>query len=410
MRKILDVVLPGNDVKVLDMAMGPVVWPFDSLTRDTPARTSVPSIVEDNQLFTRTHRAIYLQNRTSMFITWDYRRAREGAQKYRGGMVWHEGKITFKRDATLAGAVPVLLFYFSPSAQIEGTANTLLVKDAAGGRSVVPFPKGKPFRQEGFVAPGGFVTAGPCDIAPAFYAGAGTRFRYAAFSDAQTGRLVQLHVGLGEPGQKVKAGTEIAYRFAMATLGGERVPPEQQAAKLEEIGESFGLGGGERGVKASATAGTLGEREMFLTAQAASHEACLKVAPKPTIVDLPIRVRGVEDNGCAAVWSTARPFYRFVGVAEGSAWFQENVDSGSEIWAGNVFVCDNPAAKLTLVCDGQAEGRPPFLEVHNPTDQAIRAVLTSPAHAPLFGGTKLTVEVPAGASVRVPLKGKGVGR
>ncbi len=78
LRKILDVVLPGNDVKICDMEMGPLVEPFDTLTRDTPARTSVPRVVDDNDLFTRDHRSYYLQNRTNMYVTWDHRRAREG--------------------------------------------------------------------------------------------------------------------------------------------------------------------------------------------------------------------------------------------------------------------------------------------------------------------------------------------
>ena len=120
LRKVLDVVLPGNDVKICDMTMGPLVEPYDSLTRDTPARTSVPAVVEENELFSRVHRSYYLQNRNNMFITWDYRRAREGAKDYRGGMVWHEGKIVFKRAATLAGAVPIMLFYFTPSGAKEG--------------------------------------------------------------------------------------------------------------------------------------------------------------------------------------------------------------------------------------------------------------------------------------------------
>ncbi len=83
----------------------------NSPTRDTPARTSVPRIVDDNGLFTRTHRSYYLQNRANMYATWDYRRAREGARNYKGGMVWHEGVITFKRDCTLEGGVPIMLFY-----------------------------------------------------------------------------------------------------------------------------------------------------------------------------------------------------------------------------------------------------------------------------------------------------------
>jgi hypothetical protein len=143
---------------------------------------------------------------------------------------------------------------------------------------------------------------------------------------------------------------------------------------------------------------------MVLTARAEGAEALFRVQPRQTIIDLPIRLEGIEDNGCVAAFSTARPLLRWVGVAEGCAWFQENVDQGSEIWAGNVFVCDQKTVKMTLVCDGLARGRPSFLEVHNPTDQAIQATVTSPSHAPLFGGTRLVVAVPAGSSVIVPVK------
>lgn len=403
LRKILDVVLPGNDVKICTMAMGPIVEPYDSLTRDTPARTSPPVVVEDNLLFRREHRAVYLQNRNNMFITWDHRRAREGAQDYRGGMVWHEGTIAFKRDATLAGGVPIMLFYFTPSGPGEGTATTLLVQDATGGPTAVPIPLGKTGVPVGTVAPGGFLTAAPCDTYSVFYAGAGTPFRYLLAADPKTGRVNQLQVGLGGAGQKVTAGTEVTYRFAMATLGGERQAPAPLAAQLADVGEGFGLGGGDRGVRTTVTVGKLVGREMFLTLQAEAGETSLSVQPRPLIIDLPIRLQGVEDNGCVAVYSTARPFFRFVGVAEGSAWFQENVDQGAQIWAGNVFRCDQAAVRLTLVCDGIGAGRPPFIEVHNPTAAAVQAVITSPPHAPRFGGLRLTAAVPAGASVVLPL-------
>lgn len=88
--------------------------------------------------------------------------------------------------------------------------------------------------------------------------------------------------------------------------------------------------------------------------------------------------------------------------ANQAAWFQENVDSGSTIWAGNAFVSDHKAIKLTLVCDGLAPGRAPFLEVHNPTDDPIRTVITSPPPTPRFGNFSTTVDVPAGASVAIP--------
>ncbi len=77
LQKILDVKLPGNDVKICDMTMGPLVEPYDSMTRDTPARTTCrPSFSRISSW--RVHRSYFLQNRSNMFITWDYRRAREG--------------------------------------------------------------------------------------------------------------------------------------------------------------------------------------------------------------------------------------------------------------------------------------------------------------------------------------------
>ena len=61
-------------------------------------------------------------------------------------------------------------------------------------------------------------------------------------------------------------------------------------------------------------------------------------------------------------------------------------------------------AVIASVRDGIAEGRQPFLEVHNPTDNAIKAAITSPAHTPVYFGTRLIVDVPAGSSVTVPVK------
>lgn len=402
LRKILDIPLPGNDVKICQMEMGPIVWPFDSLSRDTPARTTVPWVVQENRLFSRTHRSYYFQNRANMYVAWDYRRVREGAQNYRGGMVWHEGKVRFKRDATLAGPLPVMLLYLHGGAAV-GTPTTVLAKDAAAGAVAAVLPRGQVLYQEGVLAPGGYFTAAPCDVYNVIYAGAGTELHYVLVSDAAGGQINQLQVGLGRPGQNVTAGAELTYRFGVATLGGPLMPPAQVAARAEEIGASFGIGG-VGGVQATVTTGRLVGREMFLALAAEDHEARVQVAPRETIVDLPIRVQGIEDNGCAAVYSTARPWLRWVGVAEGQAWLQENVDAGSSLWVGNVFVCDNPAIKLTLIDNGMAPGRAPFLEVHNPTDAPIQATVTSPPHTPTYGGRRFLVDVPPGSSRVLPLK------
>jgi hypothetical protein len=138
-----------------------------------------------------------------------------------------------------------------------------------------------------------------------------------------------------------------------------------------------------------------------------ANEAALTLGPQSLIIDLPIRVGGLADNGCAAIYSAQRPWFRYVPVdAAGTAWLAEPIDAANKIWVGNVFVCDNAAVKITLVVDGQAKGKLPFVELHNPTDQEIVTHVHSPAHAPLFGGMSTPVTLPPGDSLRLTIDGK----
>ena len=174
--------------------------------------------------------------------------------------------------------------------------------------------------------------------------------------------------GLGRDGQKVKAGTVLKYRFGVGTFADEVAGN----ALLEHTTKAMNLGGGHAGYPVEMKAGDVEDAVFFFTARAKENEAAFVLGPQTLIIDLPIRVRGLENNGCAAVYSTKRPWFRFIPVdAEGTAWFQESIDQKNELWVGNVFVCDNKDVKITLVVDGQAEGKPPFVELHNPTDKEI---------------------------------------
>ena len=145
----------------------------------------------------------------------------------------------------------------------------------------------------------------------------------------------------------------------------------------------------------------------FFTAAAAKNEALFTLGPQKLIIDLPIRVQGLVDNGCVAVYSTKSPWLRFIPVDEqGTAWLTEPIDQKNEMWVGNVFTCDNKDVKLALVVDGQAAGRKPFIELHNPTDKEIETTVRSPEHTPVFGGISGSVKIPAGDSVRLWLDGK----
>ncbi|OPZ82133.1 MAG: hypothetical protein BWY76_02808 [bacterium ADurb.Bin429] len=56
--------------------------------------------------------------------------------------------------------------------------------------------------------------------------------------------------------------------------------------------------------------------------------------------------------------------------------------------------------------DGQADGKPPFLEAHNPTMRPITTRLSSPPSTPRFGGAAATVTISAGESIRLTIDGK----
>jgi hypothetical protein len=212
-----------------------------------------------------------------------------------------------------------------------------------------------------------------------------------------------LIAGLGRDGQKVKAGSVLKYRFGIGTFADE----EASNALLEHTTKAMNLGGGHAGYPVEMKTGELEDATFFFTARATENEAAFVLGPQDLVIELPIRVRGLQNNGCAAVWSTKRPWYRFVPVdAEGTAWFQEPIEQKNEMWVGNVFVCDNKDVKITLVVDGQADGMPPMVELHNPTDNEVAAAIRSPAHAPLFGGLTASVKIPAGDSARFNIQGK----
>ena len=117
---------------------------------------------------------------------------------------------------------------------------------------------------------------------------------------------------------------------------------------------------------------------------------------------MPIKVSGLHNNGCAAIYSTKRPYFRFIGIADGenTAYTQEPMDEKNDIWIGNIFTADNKDLKLTLVADGRFPGANTFLEIHNPTSKTISAVISSPANTPVFGGKSFKVKVPAKSSVK----------
>ena len=443
----MDVAISSYNFQVATMRMKYLSERYDSDVRPTPSSATVAKDLGENEYFERTHTLYAPEDRRDMYIVWNHRRRREGEQNYQGGFIWHEGTIHFKKDVTLTGDVPISLVVFENPIDLEkGLGHSVITTDADGATRVATLRAAdKPLSGHGRLCPSGYAVQLPSLVGHlVFYAPPDSDF---AYSFRLPGRL---YVGLGRDGQEIKAGTVIPYRFAIATLATEEagnaliehhlramnlmavykwgaplrllpvqpvrplpdepiLMPAKPVRRLLEDLIVLEFAKARRGGYPNAMeAGANIDKTFFFTAQAEDGEAAFDLGPQKLIIDLPIRVKGVADNGAAAVYSSQRPWFRPVAVHDKTAYFQEDISAASEIWAGNVFLCDRPEVKMTLVVDGQAEGKKPFLEVHNPTDQPLTVTLRSPAHAPLFGGIEQRVALPAGDSVRFLIEGKAL--
>jgi hypothetical protein len=399
--------LSSYNVQIATQRMTMITEPFDTATRPTPALGSLPRDLGPLKYYTRTHTIYAPMTRTDWYTAWNYRRPHEGAKDYRGGLIWHEGEITITQDVTLKGKVPIPLVRLTcPTDPDKGWGGTAIIKQGEGSTRValVRDPV-KPVTLSGTIRAGGYATQMPSLVGYlAFLCPPGMEYSYQAALSANPLSAGSIEIGLGHDGQQLKAGTVLPYRFAVGTFA---VPLTGNDA-VEDTVAALNFSGARTGYPVTMVAGRGVDSTFFLTTQAVAHESAFTLGKRDLIIDLPLRVTGLQDNGCAAVYTTQRPWFRFVPVVAGTAYFQESTQTDNTVWVGNPFLSDNPAVRLTLVADGQAAHKNPRLEVHNPTDKPITTTLSSPPHTPLFGGITGKVTVPAGDSVWVEIANKGL--
>lgn len=395
--KIMYVELSSPNMQIATMELKNLAERFETDVRPPPALGSSPKDVSENEYFRRTHRLISPEDRVDWYTAWNHRRGREGRKDYRGSFNWHEGEIEFKKDVVLEGAVPIPLIRMTCPYDPEKGWGTLFLAASGSDDDIkeVKLPAEKPEVLEGSIRAGGFVSQLPSLVGyQAFLAGPDTEYVYHA---RLPGNIV---IGLGHDGQEVKAGTVFKYRFAVGVF----TNTEQNAKLLQHTVKAMNLAGGSDGYPLKVKTGKLKDAAFILNLEAEGNEASFSAGPQKLIIDLPIMVKGIKDNGCVAVYSTKRPWFRFVSVVGDTAYFQEPIDEENTIWAGNIFTADNKEIKLTAVIDGQNRNRKPFLEVHNPTGQAVKTTIRSPKHTPEFGDMKTEVSVPAGTSIRLNIE------
>ncbi len=399
--RVMDMGVNSYNMIISTMRMTKFQENCATASRPGPYQATVPRDVGDLEYCERTHTLYAPTERADMFITWDYRRSFEGRKDYQGGLLWHEGEIRFKKDCTLQGPVPIPLFSDRCPVDLSRNIGTTFLAAGVNGwpEMVMLRDEKQPVCSQGRIRPGGYAAL---MTTPVGYHGllvpADMDFAYGANISGGGGMF---NAGLGHDGQQIKAGTVFKYRFGVGTFVDNAVG----SALLEHTVKAMNLGGGHDGYPVEMKTGELEDAVFFFTARSKQNETAFILGPQKLIIDLPIRIHGLKNNGCAAVYSTMRPWYMFVPVdADGTAWFQEPIDQKNEIWVGNVFVAEDNDIKLTLVVDGQSAGKTPFLEIHNPTDKPVTTKISSPAGAPKFGGTSFEVTVPAGSSVQQKLK------
>ncbi len=379
---------------------------------DDPALGPFMPTEDDLPYATISRRVYLLRSRMDYPLKWAARRPHKAAARYQGDVFVHEGTIRFRRDATLRSDLPVLLERVIHTGGTEtGQATEAVVADAQRGDLKLVYGPETEYRQSGTLRKGGWLAgqhtdAGILAIVPVRD---GMRYQIDTYAKGPKNLQWAYLLGLGHDGQVVKKGDELTYQYLAVTLSGRTA---KDAEFLPQLGPSFGLGG-NRAAPLVVEVGELLDTEVFVTGRAHGQEFVAKFNADALMIDRPLRVEGVEDNGCVAVFDltsgSGQRRFRSVGVFGGAALFQYDTDGGPTLWIGNPFYADDKQLRLTMVVDGLAQGERPFLEAHNPTDAVIETVVHSPPHTPGYGGFLRQLAVPAGDSARIELPTAGGG-
>ena len=391
--KIMDVKLSSYNTQIVSMLMDHLVPMHDRPERPTPAMATLATSQGELEYFERQHTMIAPEDRVDFFVQWNYRRYFESIENYEGSFVWHEGYIKIKKDIELEGEVPIPLVSLRMPVELEkGVGDLFIVKEPEKTR-VVKLERERRFNVKGDIKTGGYISWMPTILGytavfvPDCEENRQLKWRYGSYHN-------YILVGIGENGQKLKAGTILRYKFLYGILA-EKTPGNDE---LEYTLKALNLDGKRDGYPVKIEKGKLEDATFFFTVKAENNEALFTVGPKDMVIDHPMVVKGIEDNGCAAVYSSFRPWFRFVSVYDKGAYFQEPIEKENKIWAGNIFVSENKELKMTVVIDGQDEGKDPIIEVHNPTAKEVKAKIYSPGSTPVFGGMSCEVNIPAGES------------
>jgi hypothetical protein len=382
-RSVFSLVAPGV-VTIIDQHLGEQEQERSyTKEKSTYANCSIQRKIGENPWYRRTHRIYQLVDRID---TWWSAVYKQIIPQYEGGFTIVEGTFTFLKDVTLQTAIDL--------AQVEAT-NPL-------GPETIVTPEGtvqaSKTSYSGNLGEGGYVSL--ISDPESYYAflplKGGDPLAWQAFQH-RDGYKLQLQ--LGKKGQVLKAGTVLKYRFAVGSF----IRDPDGGEYLKRFAETINPQTAQSGYPVAMKQGTIESAVGFLTLNAHNHAARFTLGPKSFIQDVPIRVAKLDDNGVAMIYSALDKAYKPIAFSDGLAYTAAPMEKLNEVWVGNVFIASDPAIRMTLV-PAMKNLPQAFLDVHNPTDRALRVTVRSPQGTPLYGGQSYELTLPAGASVQQSLK------
>ena len=119
----------------------------------------------------------------------------------------------------------------------------------------------------------------------------------------------------------------------------------------------------------------LGTR-LSLDLEAQDGGAAVAVSKTDLPIPLPLKVYGVNPNWSTGVWDEDARALIPCGTLDGAAVSSLNTrERISNVFAGNVIVCDQSDAVVTLLPDGTGQWK---VQVHNPTDRDMTVNVRTP--------------------------------
>lgn len=205
---------------------------------------------------------------------------------------------------------------------------------------------------------------------------------------------IRMYLGLYDL-RTFKAGD--AYKSRILTLQG-KLGETDPIADWKSFRDEWGVAGGKPAYAIDVKRGKIKDTKFVLECQAENGLVALSVGKAALSQRLPIKISGLSPMLTAAIVDNTRKEWLPIGVTDIEAYATHDANIGSsELVIGNIVQCDNP----NLVCTALPENGGFVIDVHNPTDRPVSALVSVPDGLWMIKAGKQELTVPAGMTVRI---------